>query len=308
MSQYRTGTVSVTNGSATVTGSGTSWLAEVAANDWFVVSGVKYEVSGVASDTSLTLTANYGGTTGSGLSYVIHRDFVDGFPLMQDGDLETVTLFNQIITAISENKTTASIDQYYTATVSTNTLTVTPKSGIFPTLADGVIVRLILPTYTSTGATSISFNGTVDSVKWINGTATASDDIDSTYNKELWLRFNGTDWLIISDVSGDNSSGGWTKFSNGDQVCRLFDGTSTTAYLSDGKQGITWTFPKTFSSSSTLCITGSVRPLTSNDFYGLIFLDRTVVTPTIQARFVFRNGATAQSVSDYDFIASGRWY
>ena len=39
MSQYKTGTATVTNGSATVTGSGTLWLANVTAGDSFTVAG-----------------------------------------------------------------------------------------------------------------------------------------------------------------------------------------------------------------------------------------------------------------------------
>lgn len=77
MSEYTTGTVSVTNGSAIVTGSGTSWTAGSPPNarvgDDFVRigDGVTYKVASVDSDTQLTLAINYAGATGSGLSYAI---------------------------------------------------------------------------------------------------------------------------------------------------------------------------------------------------------------------------------------------
>jgi len=52
----------------------------------------------------LTLTAPYAGTTGGGKSYVIHRDFATilgvSVPLMQDGDLETVTVYNRMVQAM----------------------------------------------------------------------------------------------------------------------------------------------------------------------------------------------------------------
>lgn len=97
MAQYKTGTVAVTNGSQTVTGTGTSWLAEITVGDLFIVVGdnVSYQVAAVVSDTEITLNANYAGTTGSALSYVIARDFTPlrNIPIINRGDLETATIY-----------------------------------------------------------------------------------------------------------------------------------------------------------------------------------------------------------------------
>lgn len=99
MAQYKTGTVSVSNGSATVTGSGTLFSANVAAGDLFTIVGDNawYEVASVASNTSLTLSANYAGTTGSGYSYAISRDFTTRLelPYPQKGDIETASLIKR---------------------------------------------------------------------------------------------------------------------------------------------------------------------------------------------------------------------
>jgi len=75
--QYTQGTVSVTNGSATVTGSNTEWLSNVSAGHSFKVQGesVIYTIASVNSNTQLTLSANYAGTTKSGVGYQITRDF-----------------------------------------------------------------------------------------------------------------------------------------------------------------------------------------------------------------------------------------
>jgi len=79
---YSTGTAAVTIGSTTVTGTGTAWNT---AND-FSINNVRaggkikfgdgnvYEVSSVASDTSLTLTYAYNGATESGVSYTYYED------------------------------------------------------------------------------------------------------------------------------------------------------------------------------------------------------------------------------------------
>lgn len=104
MAQYKTGSVTVTNGSATVTGLGTLWSAEVSAGDIFTIVGSNawYEVASVASNTSLTLTANYGGTSASGASYAITRDFTtnNGWPYPQKGDIETASLIKRALTDI----------------------------------------------------------------------------------------------------------------------------------------------------------------------------------------------------------------
>lgn len=67
-----TGTVTVTNGSATVTGSGTSYLAQLSRDDKLVIEGVEYTIASVSTNTSLSLTENYTGNTASGITiYVI---------------------------------------------------------------------------------------------------------------------------------------------------------------------------------------------------------------------------------------------
>lgn len=77
--KYTTGTVSINNGSASLTGSGTTWSADrifigsrigfgttdpTAVTTW-------YEISAIGSDTAITLTQTFAQTTLSGASYVI---------------------------------------------------------------------------------------------------------------------------------------------------------------------------------------------------------------------------------------------
>jgi len=67
------GTITLTNNSTTVTGSGTSFTSELKPNDFIVavVGGVTYTlgVQSVNSATSVTLTTAYGGSTTSGLAW-----------------------------------------------------------------------------------------------------------------------------------------------------------------------------------------------------------------------------------------------
>lgn len=79
---YNTGTISVVNGSPTVTGSGTSWSANVKAGDQIalgsasLVTAAWYTVDTVDSDTQITLTENYTTTPDlSGQTYTIRKLF-----------------------------------------------------------------------------------------------------------------------------------------------------------------------------------------------------------------------------------------
>ncbi|TGR32990.1 MULTISPECIES: hypothetical protein [unclassified Mesorhizobium] len=71
MSTYKTGTVSVTNGSATVTGSGTAWSVALVAGGMFSSAGIAVPIASVGSDTSITLDYPWPGTTASGAAYSI---------------------------------------------------------------------------------------------------------------------------------------------------------------------------------------------------------------------------------------------
>ena len=72
---YRAGTVAVTAGSKTVTGTNTQWqnlIFGVAPGVTFYgPDGKPYEIDTVNSNTSLTLVTNYSGTTASGQAYAI---------------------------------------------------------------------------------------------------------------------------------------------------------------------------------------------------------------------------------------------
>ena len=69
---YRTGTASVTNGSATVQGSGTAWVANARIGEAFrLEGGPLYEIAAVVSDTQLTLASPYLGSTQAGQDYEV---------------------------------------------------------------------------------------------------------------------------------------------------------------------------------------------------------------------------------------------
>jgi len=99
--QYKTGTASVTNGSAVVTGSGTAWLANVSIGDGFVIAGIPapYTVSAVGTDTQITLSAPWAGASASGSVYAVFRDFTtnENLPELSKGDIETATIWTRAL-------------------------------------------------------------------------------------------------------------------------------------------------------------------------------------------------------------------
>ncbi|MBP7339645.1 LamG-like jellyroll fold domain-containing protein [Niveispirillum sp.] len=101
MSQYRTGTVSVTFGQTAVTGVGTTWAANVTVGDMLLIGegGPAAFVGAVVSDTALTLESAWPGASAAGVPYAIHRDFepTTGAPLLSPGDMATVTAYNRAI-------------------------------------------------------------------------------------------------------------------------------------------------------------------------------------------------------------------
>ena len=69
---YTTGTIALTNGSTTVTGTGTTFTAAMVGR--YLKSntdGYWYKIAGFTSTTVLTLAKSFAGTTGSGLAYTI---------------------------------------------------------------------------------------------------------------------------------------------------------------------------------------------------------------------------------------------
>lgn len=71
---YTTGTISVTNGSAAVTGSGTTWNTSTNAEvgEYIQLPDSKwYKITAIASNTSLTIESTYYGSTLSAQSYII---------------------------------------------------------------------------------------------------------------------------------------------------------------------------------------------------------------------------------------------
>lgn len=96
MSKYNVGTVEVTNGDATVIGTGTAFNTNAATGDLFTLVGsaTPYYVGSVTDATHLELAAPYAGSSASGQSYTIQTSETTnhGLPYEEDGDIEIATI------------------------------------------------------------------------------------------------------------------------------------------------------------------------------------------------------------------------
>jgi hypothetical protein len=106
VAQIKNGAVTLTNGSATVVGTNTTWLSEVESGDAFTVtgSGVFYDVASVQSDTDLTLSTPYSGASVTDTTYTIARDFtpLNNIVEMRKGDIETAAIFTRAMRRIDQ--------------------------------------------------------------------------------------------------------------------------------------------------------------------------------------------------------------
>jgi hypothetical protein len=68
---YTTGTLTASNGSASLTGNGTTWTAGMAAGG-ITIQGTTYQILSRSSNTALTLATPFVGTSGSGIAYSLY--------------------------------------------------------------------------------------------------------------------------------------------------------------------------------------------------------------------------------------------
>lgn len=111
MTQYKTGRVSITHGSTSVVGYGTSWLtASITAGDIFTVKGEPniYWIDSVDDNISITLSQNYYSLTGSNLhnaEYAIVQDYTTNYtwPKIANSDYNWTHIIRNAILSIEKD-------------------------------------------------------------------------------------------------------------------------------------------------------------------------------------------------------------
>lgn len=123
---YNTGTVSINNGSTTVTGSGTTFTAAMGAGQYYIQFSTQidwYPIASYGSATSLTLTTPYQKPNGSSLSFIVRKRW---YSLSSSAD-RILDIVNWDTPVKLVELDPRSIDDFYPDTQSTNS-----SYGYFP--------------------------------------------------------------------------------------------------------------------------------------------------------------------------------
>ena len=344
MSQYKTGTVTVTNNSATVTGTNTLWLANVTAGDSFTVAGdgVMYDVASVDSDTQVTLSMAYAGVTAAGAVYAIGTGFTvpDSFPEMSQGDIETATIFtrgmrkiqSKFSALVSDISGKADKDTTYTKEES-------PVDNIF--ISGAIDINGVVKSGFYLVSTNSTNNPVGDTALMIvsgsltNGENRVYQQITSDTGGPIFYRTknevdNFTEWKQFVDLSGANftampqvggdpivesginSNGAYTKFADGTMIC-LRSQISVCNGLGSGSLTnmyrsfpFDWTFPVSFVGTPILSSSVKInRP--GADGFVVSNLGRMITSTSVTGVQLFR-GTNLSDAETCHLQAIGRWF
>jgi len=293
MAWYSTGVVAVTNGSTTVTGTGTSWVGAVRAGDGFIgPNGQTLEISTIVSATELTLRTAYQGATASDQGYAI----IPTANYVQD--------VAQSLTAIRD-QLQGQADSILVGKM--------PDLIVYEADQDTGLVR------TGSNALAMRAGGT-DQLAVSEGVATgaavqASED-DTTAGRLARADYAYSPGNLLGTVSqsggtptgavierGSNANGEYVRFADGTQICTFVDTAIEVTNASGSiyqSAAVSWTFPATFSTTTGLGVSGSGG------------VSRRWLTPSTPSTTAvsYRVLAPASDASTYapQLLAIGRWF
>ncbi len=115
---YRTGTATFTNGSTTVTGSGTAWTSEMEGRQVRLdADGTLVTIADVGSTTSITLASAYSDTGGSGAYTIMPSRVVENLPLStHEGPVVIVLKYNKTVYETLHDAAEAQTEDEFTVT------------------------------------------------------------------------------------------------------------------------------------------------------------------------------------------------
>lgn len=151
------------------------------------------------------------------------------------------------------------------------------------------------------GTVLIDINGTSEKF-----TKSLLNTISVTSDGDYWTlkKISSTRWDILEGRESCSGINGWfTREANGKQYCEKFD-TTPLAMTANGYGSYPWTFSKPFKYDINL-ISATGSPSITGDYFGHVFNSSPMLG---SISVVFKNGATAQSISFIRLKAEGEWY
>ncbi|QCI15517.1 phage tail protein [Pseudomonas putida] len=289
MPWYRTGTVAITAGQTTVTGTGTSFALNARVGDAFQgPDGRWYEVTNIASATVLSILPAYQGATVSGGAY--------GLAPMQGYVKESADRLRQLVDQLGATfalfggaTTIEALRQNILAATRGANSDITSLSGLTTALSvaqggTGGKTQAAARTGLGLGAAAVAA---------ILGTVSQSGGVPTG--------------AIIE--RGSNANGEYVRYADGTQICwgqRTWStGITTSAnssFISAGGDTITW--PIAFS-TNTVCLTAGVGGTSTSRVTVLPYRSNSQTGTT-----VFQHYASVASGVDvvYNWMAIGRWF
>jgi len=274
---YKAGTANFTNGSATVTGSGTSWVDNVKIGDALrAPDGRTYEIVELVSSAEIEISPAYEGSSESNADYAVQPT---------RGILQRV--FNQIQAWLD------AVDDYLLP--DNNLSELTDVSAARGNLGLGTAATENDDRYAHR-ANNLSDIVDAPTARGNLGLGTAAEaDIVGTVSQ------SGGDPTGAVIERGSNSNGEYVRFADGTQIC-TFEGTrpsiSDTAGSIFTAANTQWTFPAAFAEAPA----GSASFLSSNAWGSLTTIS------TTQATVRGFSAISVGSTVTYRASAVGRWF
>lgn len=267
---YSAGTVTATNGSASITGNGTSFLGNVRVGDGITIAGSTsiHEVTGVTSDTQLTIAPGYTGATGSGKAYRIAP--------IQGYDKDLADAFNQL--RLQFGGQLSALQPWATAATTTEARTLLGSNNA-ANLTTGFLSADRIPSTLSPDK-AFRRGNILGTVSQVEGVPTGA---------------------IIQ--SGSNANGWFVRYAGGMQECAGDLVVPVVAAQGDVEANIVYPIP--FAATVHIVPCGLIRPFTSYDFVAKNTYFNN--NGSGQTMVLARNGGTAQQFV-LSWRAIGRWF
>jgi hypothetical protein len=232
---YSVGTASVSNGSTTVTGQSTNWLSGgIIAGDYFLAAGELVPILTVNSNTSITLTDGWPGTTRA----------TDSYKIIPASDAVRVLTATRAVLSLLTNGNVQALSG----------LTLAANKGLYATGAGALATH----DQSALGRAIQALSGVNGGIIRATGAGTAvMQAILGTVSQA-----GGVPTGAIVE-KGSNANGEYVRFADGTQICwQVWDHVNENWTTASGSlfalaTGIVWTFPSSFFTVSTTSVQGS---------------------------------------------------